>query len=175
MEKGTLQEEDAITLYSKVTGDLFIKNETNLQNEYCTGTPDILTEPIIDIKTSWDLHTFLKSKYSDLNKAYYWQLQVYMWLTGIKSAKLVYCLVDTPDHLIASAKRQYLWNTNQIEDGSPATTETLDEIEYNMRFSDIPEADRVHIIEVAYCPEDIERLKLRIIECRKYMSENFKF
>lgn len=174
VKKGLMVEEQAITLYSRVTGDLFIKNKKSFPNDYIIGTPDLLTDPIIDIKSSWDLFTFLEAKVSPLNKAYYWQLQSYMWLTGVKNAKLVYCLVDTPDQIINDQKRRFMWNANQIDE-SELTVEAFEEIERNCKFEDIPMSDRIHTIDIAYNPEDIERLKTRIDECRNYMLNNFKW
>ena len=174
VQKGLAVEEDSITLYSRITGDLFIKNEEHFRNEYIMGTPDLVTEPIIDIKSSWDLFTFLKSKNSPLDKGYYWQLQGYMWLTGIKSAKLVYCLVNTPDQIINDQKRKFMWNANQIDE-SQLSEQAFAEIERNGIYDDISMSERIHTIDIAYCQEDIERLKQRIEDCRNYMLNNFKW
>lgn len=171
VQKGLAVEEDSITLYSQITGDLFIKNEQKYQNEYVIGTPDLVTDPIIDIKSSWDLFTFLKSKSEGLNKNYYWQLQAYMWLTGIKNAKLVYCLVNTPDQIINDQKRKFMWNANQIDE-SELTVQAFEEIERNCKFDDITMSERIHTIDIAYNPDDIERLKQRIIDCREWMKVN---
>jgi len=61
MEKGTLQEEDSITLYSLVTKTFYKKNTDQVSNDFLIGTPDLYkgetimtAEEIKDIKTSWD-------------------------------------------------------------------------------------------------------------------------
>lgn len=169
VQKGIGAEEDSLTLYSLVTGDLFVKNEERIRNEYVIGTPDLLTDPIVDIKSSWDLFTFLKAKHSPLNKAYYWQLTAYMWLTGVKNAKLAYCLVNTPEQIINDQKRKFMWNANQIDE-SELTVQAFEEIERNCKFDDIPMSERIHTIDIAFNPDDIERLKQRIIDCREWMS-----
>ena len=41
MEKGTAVEEQAITLLSLITRNVYFKNEENITNEYISGTPDL--------------------------------------------------------------------------------------------------------------------------------------
>ena len=69
IEKGLAVEEDSITLLSQVTGEFFKKNIDRFENDYLTGTPDIITEDgiIIDIKSSWSLLTFLKADLSKID------------------------------------------------------------------------------------------------------------
>jgi hypothetical protein len=172
VQKGLAVEEDSITLYSRITGDLFLKNEETMQNEFIKGTPDLKTDPIIDIKSSWDIFTFLKAKNSPLDKGYYWQLQGYMWLTGTLNAKLAYCLVNTPEQLINDQKRKFMWNANMIDE-SELSVAAFEEIERNGVYDDIPMSERLHTFDIAFNPEDIERLKQRIIDCRLYMQNNF--
>ena len=171
IQKGLAVEEDAITLYSRITGDLFIKNEERVKNDFIIGTPDLMTDPIVDIKSSWDIFTFLKAKHYTLDKGYYWQLQGYMWLTGIKNAKLVYCLVNTPDQIINDQKRKFMWNANQIDE-SQLSEEAFIEIERNCIYDDIPMSERLHSFDIEFNPEDIERLKTRIEDCRYYLINN---
>jgi len=170
--KGIAVEEDSITLYSRLNKEFYIKNEENMRNEFVTGTPDLMNgDVVIDIKSSWDIFSFWKSKTSPLNKDYYWQLQVYMWLTGRTKAKLAYCLVNTPETLIDDEKKKYIYRSGiTMEEQS---TEALELIERNCKYDDIPIAERMHVVDIAYNPDDIERLKVRIDECRKYMKETF--
>lgn len=98
LDKGNWQENEAI----EVVGDKLEifginKNVINYENEYMTGTPDIVeSDFIIDTKCSWDGKTFLDAVTSDVNKDYWYQLQAYMVLTGLIKAKLAYVLLDTP-------------------------------------------------------------------------------
>jgi hypothetical protein len=58
-EKGTLVEEDSITLYSKQKKKFYKKNIETFENKWFIGTPDIITPTeVIDIKSSWSLFTF---------------------------------------------------------------------------------------------------------------------
>jgi len=180
IQKGLMVEEDSITLLSRFKKQMFRKNETRLQNEYITGTPDLFIGEnieealhVIDAKSSWDIFTFYKAKSEEINKLYYWQLQSYMWLTGAKSAELVYCLINTPDVLINDQKRKFMWNAG-ILDENPITDEVFAEIEKGCLFDDIPLSERIHIKTVEYSERDIEMLKIRIEDCRNYIESLFE-
>jgi hypothetical protein len=138
MEKGTMVEEEALTLFTEVTGQFYKKNEKDFYNDFLTGTPDIFPG-LVDIKSCWDLWTFQDF---DADK-YFWQMQGYMWLTGEKSAVVAACLIDTPFHLIADEQRKWTWRNGIIDPDSEAAQAGLMEIEKNMTFSDIPQELRV--------------------------------
>jgi hypothetical protein len=75
MKKGVAVEQDSINLLSKYMETPFEKNEERLSNAYITGLPDIINENmVIDIKSSYDLWTFLGNLPDKLDSLYYWQL-----------------------------------------------------------------------------------------------------
>jgi len=176
MEKGLQVEEDSITLYSRVTGELHFKNEVMLENGYIKGTPDLFSgklenaKLIVDIKSSWDIFTFFKSKSASINKDYYWQLQSYMWLTNCQKSKLAYCLVNTPQEFIDSEKSRFLFRSSHLSQAD--IDRGLLAIESNMTFDDIPMAERCHVIDVSRNDEDIIRLQQRVADCRLWMDAN---
>jgi len=54
-EKGIQMEDKAIEYLSKLNSDFYLKNEESFENDFLTGTPDIiLNDTIIDIKCSWE-------------------------------------------------------------------------------------------------------------------------
>lgn len=175
MEKGLFCEEDSLDLVSKVVYNRPVfKNKARYENEFITGTPDLITEDhVLDIKTSWDIFTFFNS---DVSKAYYWQLQGYMALTGKRRAVLCYCLVNAPEHLIEDEKRRLAWKMGLIDPESNAKyLEKSKQLEKNMTFTDIPESDRVIRFNIEYNEEDVQRLYSRVEQCREYMNDlNFK-
>ena len=97
-DKGLQCEDEAISLVNDVLGLGFIfKNEEHFNNEFITGTPDVNTnEILLDIKCSYEAHTFPFFETEIPTKDYFYQLQGYMWLTGKTEALLCYCLVNTP-------------------------------------------------------------------------------
>ena len=101
LTKGNEVEDAAIDYAASELGWLFaIKNNQYFEDDYFCGTPDvILDDKIIDIKSSWDCFSFPLFEDNIPNKDYYYQLQTYMHLTGIKKAQLCYVLMNTPDEL----------------------------------------------------------------------------
>ena len=99
VNKGLMVEEDSITLYSMVKKRFFYKNTERLENDFINGEPDLFigkdinsADAIIDIKSSWDLYTFMRVKYSKvINENYWCQLQGYMWLTGASQFLYLSC------------------------------------------------------------------------------------
>lgn len=175
--KGLEVEEDSITLYSRATKQFFKKNEDRLSNEFIQGTPDLylgesinIADLVIDIKSSWDIFTFFRASQDSVKKLYYWQLQGYMALTGAKNAKLVYCLIDTPFHLIEDEKRRMFYSMNAGTTDNKDYQEACDEIEKNLTYPDIPFQERYFEIEIERNDADIEKLYNKVIECRNYMN-----
>lgn len=174
--KGLMVEEDSLTLYSRFLGRYLTKNEETLNNEFIAGTPDVIKEHIIDIKSSWDIFTFFRTSGKDVNRMYYWQMQGYMALTGAGSATLAYCLTDTPDVLINDEKRKLLWKGGFTSELSPEYLEACEKIEKLLKYEDIPIQEKVIEIEVKRNNEDIQRIYDRVKMCREYMKTNlFKY
>jgi hypothetical protein len=96
--KGNMCEDEAIDICAERFGlGILEKNIVHFNDEHFQGTPDVITDEfVIDTKCSWDYVTFLDSITSPINKDYEAQLQVYMHLLGLKKAKLVYVMLDTP-------------------------------------------------------------------------------
>lgn len=172
--KGLCVEDDSIKLYSEYKQEGFEKNEERFKNRFIIGTPDIvLSDKIIDIKSSWDIFTFLKNKNS-LNKDYYWQLQGYMALTDRKLATIAYCLIDTPDALVFDEKRRLQFKMGVIDDANPDFQEACSKIDLLSYYSDIPLQERVIEVPVERNDSDIEKIYQRVKDCRVYIDQNLK-
>jgi hypothetical protein len=176
--KGLMVEEDSITLYSRVKKTFFKKNEKHLSNEFIKGTPDLFTglqieeaEMIIDIKSSWDIFTYFRNHSKGISDLYYWQLQGYMALTGAKSAKLAFCLVDTPETLILDAQRKLMWQMNAGTEENEDYKKACQELEVAMIFSDIPMTERVMEFDVKRDEAGINLLYEKVKKARKYLNE----
>lgn len=167
LQKGLLVEEAAISLYSRVTDTLFIKNKERKNNGLISGECDNCEGMIRDIKSSWSLSTFPMMETSCPSNAYYWQLQGYMELWNLDTAELVYCLVDTPEMLIEDEKRRTCWKLGYID----LPDEVSEAIENNMTFSDIPEALRVKVFRIERDLMAPEMMAQRIAKCREYLNE----
>lgn len=178
MIKGTEVEEESLTLLSIVTRKLYNKNEKLLWNDWVIGTPDTYEGDtienaitIIDIKSSWDIFTFFASKEEKLNKMYYWQLQGYMWLTGAKVAQLAYCLINTPQKLVDDEIHKLSYKFMSDEELKLAEENIIKNASYN----DLSYEEKIHTITIDRNEDDIEKLKLKIEECRRYISEKYGY
>lgn len=178
IQKGLLVEEDSITLYSRVKKTFFKKNEKNLTNEFIKGTPDLFTgleieaaDSIIDIKSSWDIFTYFRNHSNGVSDLYYWQLMGYMALTGARSAKLAFCLVDTPETLITDAKRKLMWQMNAGTEENSEYKEACEELDRSMTFGDILMKERVMEFDIERNQEDIDLLYSKIKRARVFLNE----
>jgi hypothetical protein len=145
LEKGTQMEAEAIDKAIEwVNLEFVLKNDKNFEDEFFTGTPDIIGDDfIIDTKCSWDCFTFPLFDTTIENKAYELQLQIYMHLTGKKRGYLVYMLLNTPEFLT--------WEI-------PTDYEGLDP-----KF-------RHKVFEITYNPEIIADLQKKVIAAREYIN-----
>ena len=192
--KGNQVEEDSMTLYSRVNKEFFTKNVKQLSNDYIKGTPDMFSNAsmlnfievngvwqwdgmphdakVIDLKSSWDIFTYYRTRSKGIKKLYYWQLMGYIALTGAQSATLAYCLVDTPDTLLNDEKRKLHWKMGLIDDNHPDFIEACEEIDKLGKYDDIPLKDRVYTIHVDRNESDINRIYQRVMEAREWMNNN---
>lgn len=166
LEKGKQVEEDAIEMYSRIKSNKYIKNETFFENDFICGTPDIVEDKLIDIKSSWDFTTFPMHEEELPNSAYYWQMQGYMTLTGKKESYVTYCLVDTPTMLIQDEIRRLSWKLGMIEVPEELELEVYDRLQY----ADVPEELRIKEFKVEYNDQDVQRLYDRIEICKEYLT-----
>jgi len=168
-DKGNIQEDTAIEMASKVLSLPFaLKNTEYFENEFIKGTPDlILEDEIIDIKCSWDGTTFPWFEDELPNKDYFWQLVGYCWLTGRKKARVVYCLVDTPEDIVQDEIRRTSWKKFEID----VTEETENEVRAKHEFSHISENKRVRAYLVDLTNEDIDKVKEKLLHAREYYND----
>jgi len=145
-DKGNMCEDEAIDICAERFGlGILEKNIVHFNDEHFNGTPDVITDEfVIDTKCSWDYVTFLDAITSPINKDYEAQLQVYMHLTGIKKAKLVYVLLDTP------AEANY---GNDIF------------------YSHMPINERFYSFELEYDKEMIEAMQEKVINCKIFLND----
>ena len=146
LDKGNAVEDAAIDYASTELGWLFaIKNEEYFEDEYFCGTPDVMLEDkIIDIKSSWDCFTFPLFANEIPSKDYFYQLQVYMHLTGKHKAQLCYVLMNTPEDI--------------------AYGETED-------YTDIDSKYRIKTFDIDYDIEVIEMLQEKVLISREYIKD----
>ena len=168
-DKGNTQEDLAIEMASQVLNLPFaLKNTEYFENEFVKGTPDlILEDEIIDIKCSWDGTTFPWFEDELPNKDYYWQMIGYMWLTGRSKARVVYCLVDTPEDIVQDEIRRTSWKKFEID----VTEETENEVRAKHEFSHISENKRVRAFQIELNEANIDQVKEKLLHATEYYNE----
>ena len=136
--KGIEQEQDSIDLLNAVRFESYKKYEHRAENEWLTGSCDIITEDlIIDIKTSWSLETFPSTSYElkDLSD-YEWQGRAYMWLYDRPRFELCYVMVSTHPELLSQYDPIDIHEVDHIDPAKRITSITFErdtEIEIRMQ------------------------------------------
>lgn len=172
MKKGVEVEDDSIALLNKYWNKNYKKNEDRYTNEFITGHPDIIDDgKVVDIKSSYDLWTFLGNLPDKLDNLYYWQLMSYMWLTGATQGHIAYCLSNTPFGIVEQEKRYLLNRMDVISEESPEYIKEANKLEFNMKFDDIDVSERVLIYTVERNHDDILKIKNRVEKAREYLHE----
>lgn len=172
MKKGIEVEQESIDLLSMYLKMPFNKNEQRFTNDFISGSPDIIdNDRIIDIKSSYDLWTFIGNIPDKLDNLYYWQMQSYMWLTGTKSAVIAYCLVNTPENIIEQEKYYLLKKMDVATEENPEYVKEAMKIEFNMSFDDISLEERVLMFNVGRNEDDILRIQQKVEKAREFLRE----
>ena len=126
--KGIHQEQDSIDLLNAVRFESYKKNEKREENEWLTGSCDIITEDlIIDCKTSWSLETFPATSYElkDLSE-YEWQGRAYMWLYDMPTFELCYVMVSTADDILSDYDSYAIHKVDHIDPAKRITSITFE-------------------------------------------------
>ena len=166
--KGNLVEDEAIDFIAREFGYGFlVKNEQRFENDFCTGTPDVLPkDEVIDNKSSWDCFTFPLFK-TQIDKGYWWQLQGYMWLTNRSKAKLIYTLMDMPP---AELEKLYQSALFLPENKERDAMEVFEDVRAQHSYSHLPANLRKKAFLIERDDEAIKQIEARVIALRKYLE-----
>ena len=164
-QKGIICETDSLELIERVTGKKYFKNKKTFSNDWIVGTPDVIGKELIDVKTSWDLFTFMSVTEDQANKDYYYQIFGYMWLLGVKNATISYCLVNTPQDIIIDEMYRLSFKF------PPDQQNQTEKYRNNYIFDDIPENKRIKSYEYIYDEWMVDNIKTRIKNARDYLSK----
>ena len=195
LEKGTLQEHDAISDlrdYEKLIGNSIYmeKNGFYKSNGYTNGTEDVVTDDHVwDTKCSFDLQSFDEKDEPTTDNV--WQMRDYCWRNNKKSGYVAYVLVNNPVHQLINEKNRLFYAMGNPPDDDEDYIEALCQLERNMIFDipkfqkdypnytflnkelnfSIPLQFRVKKFKVEVTDEDILNIKLRVTMGRKYLVE----
>ena len=180
LEKGIANEDQALDMLCDNKGWKNIdRKKERMFNEYITGEPDLMCKEnqiLADVKNSFTPKSFpWLVDTSDLkkhNKNYWYQMQGYMWLSGIKKCSLAYCLTDFPEYMIADeiqriCYREMALPKNRNQEMSVIEERVEDQVKKKWTYSQFPKDKKIKIFEVDFDPEGIEEVKNRIVEAKK--------
>lgn len=167
VEKGLFVEDESIEYLSETSPEYFLlgKNEDYFQDDFMTGTPDIiLPDYIIDVKNSFSCFTFPLFEDEVPSDGYFYQAQGYMNLVGRDSYKLIYLLMSTPDHIIEK-DFNYANKNLKMEDQM-----AFEDFRQPYLYDTTADKYRIKVFDIKRDDEVIQKIKDRVAECREYIQ-----
>ena len=164
-DKGIQVEDESIDFIIRhLNLPMVIKNEQYFENEYITGTPDLIIESeVIDLKNSFDAFTFPLFDHDIPDKNYYWQVQGYMALCDLRKARVIYTLINTPEEIVDKEVNSLLYKGTYSE-------EKEQKIRSYHNYDSIPVKFRIKEFSVYRDDEAIQKIYDRVVECREYID-----
>jgi len=164
MFKGNSVEDESIEFIGKqLEYKKLRKNYKSFENDFMTGTPDVITkDEILEVKNSWNCFTFPLLETEIPTKGYYYQAQGYMHLSGLKKAKLIYTLMDTPEDLIKKEFFRSPYYSNDIS--------IYEEFKKDYTYNNLENKYRIKIFDISYDEEVIKNIIDRVTACREYLK-----
>ena len=169
-QKGNEVEDESIDFVANYYNLGFvIKNDEFFENEWITGTPDVITpNVIIDVKNSWDCFTFPLFDTKIPKPDYYWQAQSYMDLLGINEYWLIYTLINTPEHLIESEARSWSFKNGYEQ----LDQDVYERFHKQMTYDSIHDKLKIKRFIIRRNQDDIDKLHNKVTDCRAWIKSN---
>lgn len=172
MDKGKQGEETSIDLFSRVEKKFYVKNQDQLENDWCCGHPDLIYEKEVwDIKTRWELDSFMPKLMEEADKSEEYQLQCYFDLTGTQGGGIANTLIDCPINILMDEKRRLLYSMNVATEESPEYIEAAAELEKLLTFPDIDYRERVIKQDVYRDDVLIDKMKAKVPVFRNWLAD----
>jgi hypothetical protein len=166
MLKGLLCEDEAIgVLTRQLEGPFRVKNEEAFENDWFTGTPDVLLDDAVeDVKCSWTLKTYVDVQHP--SALYYAQGQVYMDLTGRDTFRLCHVLLSTPPEILMEEHKRFYFRFNCDEE-DPHLIDCYNRLTAMHDVSRIPEDKRIKVFTFNREDAYLEKLRRRVEEANR--------
>ena len=166
LKSGIEREPASLLRASKYFGVELVKNSQQLENDFFTGEFDAKTDDtIIDVKSSWDAFTFPFFE-TEPDKGYVRQLQIYMDLTGLEKASLVYCLENGTEEMIESLS----WKIAKEEGAEEPDISHWEQAEKELNYDHLPENMRIKVFSFERDDKLIENMRQAVLDCREYIN-----
>lgn len=166
LRSGVERELASLARASKYFGVELKKNTIQLENDFFTGEFDAKTdEMVIDAKSSWDAFTFPLFE-TEPDKGYVRQLQIYMDLTGLEKASLVYCLENGTEEMIESLS----WKIAKESGAEEPDISHWEQADQELNYDHLPEHMRIKVFSFERDEKLIENMQQAVLDCRSYIN-----
>lgn len=172
-QKGTEKEIHSIAALNKYLGVFGGKNEKQFENDYLTGTPDVILRQLkagIDHKNVYypeGLRLFADDKKEE--NIYIWQVHGYNYLLGFKTGYVSRALMNPPHHIVE--KEAWAAWRSEGNDGAP-DDEFISEISERFNFeAKQPFEKRVRLHKVETTNYEIKLIQTWVGLAREYWAD----
>lgn len=178
LEKGNMAEPEAIKFLSKIDSVEYQKNKEVFENKWFRGIPDVLAmsengkiEKIIEIKTSYDLPSFILTKLRPEKTSNHYEVLGYMDITGCKQAEIVHILVDMPDKIASFEEKRMRERYELLEIAPDLINERILSRMNDMHYSQIPDELKYFRRPVVYNKYTLKSVKSRVTASKKWVLD----
>lgn len=177
LEKANMAEPESIRMISDEDGVEYSKNEQLFVNKWFKGIPDVLIKTpigkiskIIEVKTSYDLPSFIMSLIKPEKQDNIYEVMGYMDLTGCRDAEIVHCLVDMPEKIMSHEEKRLRERYEWLELEETIMYDRIQKVLANMEYSQIPKELKIFRRPVTYNKLSVKAVKRRTTTAKKWFS-----
>ncbi len=177
MNRGSKMEKTSFEIIKRVTGQTVFRHKSQLSDDYLRGQLDVIngktiaaSTKVIDIKTAYSQFDFMKCLNAEAVRAYNFQMHGYFLLTGKDYGEIYTVLPDFTEDVIEEHKDRMI---QLLCPDGVITDQFLEEWQYaedSMRFSHIPDEERIIVHEVHRDEKIIEKIKEKVEFCREWLT-----
>lgn len=175
LEKANMAEPAAIEFLSKIDNEQYEKNDEKFTNKWFQGIPDVLVrsesgkiEKIIEVKTSYDLPSFILTKLRLEKSSNIFEVLGYMDVTGCKNAEIVHILVDMPEKIAKFEEKRLRERYELLEIAPDLVNDRILSRMNDMTYSEIPYELKYFRRPVTYNKYTLKTVKSRVTSSRKW-------
>lgn len=172
--KGNELEDESISIISGIDRIDYIKCKEVINNGYLLGVCDIISpkgDKLIDVKTSWNINTFLPYLNSTLDRSYWFQMQGYLELYNVEVGEICFVLINTPQYLVDRERLKYTEKYLFGEISRERYDEEISRLELAFNYNKIPTKTKVIRFNIARCREVIPLIYRKVDKCRIWLNE----
>lgn len=177
LEKGNMVEPESIKFLSQIDGVHYEKNDKLFENDWFKGIPDIVIRnengkpiKIIEVKTSYDLPSFIVSMVRPELPRNLYETMGYMDVTQCKDGEIVHVLVDMPDKIVEYQEKRLRERYEWLEIAPEIIFNRIEKAKSDMQYIGIPDEFKIFRRPVSINGITLRSAKNRVRSTRKWLS-----